>query len=109
MNFVTKEETKRGKVITLCGSVKFREDFEREQVRLAAEGHTVLSVERFDLPEGFDESQIQRLKEIHKRKIDMSDEIFVVNKGGYIGESTRAEIAYAESKGKGVRYMENDA
>ncbi len=97
----------KGKIITLCGSIKFCEDFEREKARLTAEGQMVLSVERFDLPKDIDESQIRLLKEIHKRKIDVSDEIFVVNKGGYVGESTRAEIAYAESKGKGVRYMEN--
>jgi hypothetical protein len=43
---------------------------------------------------------------MHKRKIDMADEIFVINVGGYIGESTRGEIAYAKSKGIGVRYLE---
>lgn len=46
------------------------------------------------------------LDDMHKRKIDMADEIFVVNVGGYIGESTRSEIAYAESLGKGIRYLE---
>ena len=47
------------------------------------------------------------LDDIHKRKIDMSDEIYVINKGGYIGESTRSEIEYAKKKNKIVNYMEN--
>ena len=43
---------------------------------------------------------------IHKRKIDMADEIFVINVGGYIGSSTRAEIEYATTHGKPVHYLE---
>ncbi|NCB33597.1 MAG: hypothetical protein EOM64_06905, partial [Erysipelotrichia bacterium] len=46
------------------------------------------------------------LDDMHKRKIDMADEIFVINKNGYIGDSTRSEIAYAESHGKPVKYLE---
>ena len=46
------------------------------------------------------------LDDMHKRKIDMADEIFVINVGGYIGESTRSEIAYAKAQGIGVRYLE---
>ena len=47
------------------------------------------------------------LDDMHKQKIDMADAIFVVNKNGYVGESTRSEIAFAEALGKPVRYMEN--
>ena len=46
------------------------------------------------------------LDDMHLRKIDLADEIFVINVGGYIGESTRREIAYAEKTGKKVRYLE---
>ena len=46
------------------------------------------------------------LDDMHKRKIDMADEIFVINVGGYIGESTGGEIAYAKSQGIAVRYLE---
>ena len=46
------------------------------------------------------------LDDMHKRKIDMADEIFVINKGGYIGESTKSEIEYAIKTGKKVSYME---
>ena len=47
------------------------------------------------------------LDDMHKRKIDMADEIFVINVGGYVGESTLNEIAYAEARGIGVRYLED--
>ena len=46
------------------------------------------------------------LDDMHKRKIDMADEIFVINVGGYIGESTRSEIEYAKSTGKRVKFLE---
>ncbi len=46
------------------------------------------------------------LDEMHKQKIDMSDEIYVINLNGYIGESTKSEIEYANSKGKNISYLE---
>ena len=49
----------------------------------------------------------EMLDDMHLRKIDMADEIFVINVGGYIGESTKREIAYAEQKGKKVNYLES--
>lgn len=45
------------------------------------------------------------LDELHLRKIDLSDEVFVVNVGGYIGDGTRREIAYAKKTGKPVKYL----
>ncbi|MBQ1348927.1 MAG: hypothetical protein IIY58_06215, partial [Aeriscardovia sp.] len=61
--------------------------------------------------EGMAEDTLTKTKEMlddmHKRKIDMADEIFVINVGGYIGESTRGEIAYAKKTGKAVRYLED--
>ena len=44
---------------------------------------------------------------MHRQKIDMSDEIYVINFEGYIGESTEAEIEYAKLKGKRIYYLEN--
>ena len=76
------------KVITLCGSTKFKEQYLEAQKRLTLEGTKAM------------------LDDMHKRKIDMADEIFVINVGGYIGESTRNEIAYAKSQGIAVRYLE---
>lgn len=58
--------------------------------------------------EALSKKQIEMLGNMHKRKIDMADEIFVINKGGYVGSDTRSEIEYAKSTGKVVRYMENE-
>ena len=49
----------------------------------------------------------EMLDDMHKRKIDMADAIYVINVGGYIGESTRSEINYAIERGKKVRYLED--
>lgn len=96
-------------VITLCGSTKFKDDFMREQKRLTLEGNIVISVGLFG-HSGDDEVWTDNVKEMlddmHKRKIDMADEIFVINKGGYIGSSTKSEIEYATNTGKKVNYME---
>ena len=70
------------KVITLCGSTRFKDQFIEAQKRLTLEGCIVI------------------IDDMHLRKIDMADEIFVINVGGYIGESTRRET------GKKVNYLE---
>ena len=96
------------KVITLCGSVKFKDEFLKVQKRLSLDGNIVLSVGFFD----FDKEDIitpqlkQMLGDMHKRKIDMADEIYVINKGGYIGQSTKSEIEYAIKNNKKVNYLE---
>lgn len=104
------------KVITLCGSTRFKDAFMEAQKRLTLEGNIVISVGLFghsgdtEVWEGMSEDTLTRTKEMlddmHKRKIDMADEIFVINVDGYIGTSTRSEIAYAEERGKGVCYLE---
>ena len=99
----------RFKVITLCGSTKFKDDFLREQKRLTLEGNIVISVGLFGHSgdnEVWTEGTKEILDEMHKRKIDMADEIFVINKDGYIGSSTRGEIEYAIETNKKVNYME---
>ena len=97
------------KVITLCGSTKFKDDFLKEQKRLTLEGNIVISVGLFGHSgdnEVWSENTKEMLDEMHKRKIDMADEIFVINKNGYIGSSTKSEIEYAISTNKKVNYME---
>lgn len=97
------------KVITLCGSTKFKDDFIREQKRLTLEGNIVISVGLFGHSgddEVFTEGVKEMLDDMHKRNIDMADEIFVINKNGYVGSSTKSEIEYAHNHGKVVRYME---
>lgn len=96
-------------VITLCGSTRFKFLFERINRKLTLEGHVVLSVGVFGHAGDVitDEQKIM-LDDIHKRKIDMSDAIYVINANGYIGKSTLSEIAYAIEHNKQVIYMEGE-
>ena len=103
------------RVITLCGSTRFKDEFIEAQKRLTLEGNIVISVGLFghsgdnEVWENMDEGTLTKTKEMlddmHKRKIDMADEIYVINVGGYIGESTRSEIEYAFKAGKVIRYL----
>ena len=104
------------KVITLCGSTRFNDEFMEAQKRLTLEGNIVISVGLFghagdtEVWENMDEGTLTKTKEMlddmHKRKIDMADEIYVINVGGYIGSSTKSEIEYARKTGKTVTYLE---
>ena len=97
------------KVITLCGSTRFKEDFERVNRELTLMGNIVISVGCFGhAGDTFTEEQKIMLDDIHKRKIDMADAIYVINKDGYIGSSTRSEIQYALRTGKQIIFMEDD-
>ena len=101
------------KIITLCGSSRFKDEFLRLQKELTLAGNVVLSLPFFSHADGLFEKmpaiELENLKntlrEIHQQKIDMSDEILVVNVDGYIGESTKQEIEYAKSKNKPVAYL----
>jgi hypothetical protein len=96
------------KIITLCGSTRFRDEFVSAQKRLTLEGNIVISVGLFGHSgdtEVWTEKTKEMLDDMHLRKIDLADEIFVINPGGYIGESTRNEIEYANKTGKTVRYL----
>ena len=96
------------KVITLCGSTRFRKEFERINKKLTLEGNVVISVGCFGhAGDVITQEQKELLDEIHLQKIDMADEIFVINKDGYIGASTTREIRYAESVGKKIVYLES--
>ncbi len=105
------------KVITLCGSTRFKDQFIEAQKRLTLEGNIVISVGLFghsgdqEVWENMDEGTLTKTKEMlddmHKRKIDMADGIYVINVDGYIGSSTRSEIQYAIDHGKTVEYLEN--
>lgn len=98
------------KVITLCGSTRFKDQFLEQQKRLTLEGNIVISVGLFGHSgdeEVWQPGMKEMLDDMHLQKIDMADEIFVINVGGYIGESTKREIAHAEQSGKSVRYLES--
>lgn len=97
------------KVITLCGSTRFKDDFERINRKLTLDGNIVISVGCFGhAGDTFSDEQKVMLDDIHKRKIDMADAIYVINKDGYIGSSTKSEIQYALRTGKQIIYMEDD-
>lgn len=107
---------KKYKVITLCGSTRFKDEFMKAQKELTLKGNIVISVGLFghsgdqEVWENMDEGTLTKTKEMlddmHKRKIDMADGIFVINVGGYIGDSTKSEIEYAKAHGKTIEYLE---
>ena len=104
------------KVVTLCGSTRFKDEFMKVQKELTLKGYIVISVGLFghagdsEVWENMDEGTLTKTKEMlddmHIRKIDMADEIFVINKNGYIGSSTLSEIEYAKKTGKIIKYLE---
>ncbi|MBP3727262.1 MAG: hypothetical protein J6I60_08650 [Bacteroidaceae bacterium] len=96
-------------VVTLCGSTRFKDAFLAAQKRLTLEGNIVISVGLFGHSgddEVWTEGTKAMLDDMHLRKIDMAEAIYVVNPGGYIGESTRREIAYARQQGKQILSLE---
>lgn len=107
----------RPTVTTLCGSTRFPDAFELANLHLSMEGRIVISLGMFghtDKPVGSrfltsdgDESTPEKkhLDQLHFRKIDISDGIFVINPGHYLGSSTRREVSYARSQGKTVEWM----
>lgn len=103
---------KKYKVITLCGSTKFKDEFMKAQRDLTLQKNIVVSVGLFGHADGEYQGELTEeakimLDDMHKRKIDMADEIFVINKNGYIGSSTKSEIEYAKSIGKKISYFES--
>lgn len=96
------------RVVCLCGSTKFRTEFEAANKKLTRQGKIVLTVGWFSHVDDDTPSKEEkiRLDELHKRKIDLADEVFVINVGGYIGDSTLSEICYARAHNKPVSYLE---
>lgn len=104
---------KRAEVVTICGSSKFKTEILAEVARLTIAGKLVVSLGVFghhDLPDynwDTDASDLKTMLDaLHRQKIDMADSVHVVNPGGYYGESTAREIAYARSIGKPVTFMD---
>ena len=103
------------KIVCLCGSTRFTKEMLIKQWELTKQGFIVLSWCALpdDYCKGDDKAHIgdqedvkELVDEVHKRKIDLADEVLVLNIGGYIGDSTRSEIDYAETHGKVVQYLE---
>ena len=93
------------KIVTLCGSAKFKNEFLMIQQNLTIEGNIVLLPTFFDENKEIPADKFPMLKDMHLKRIDMADEIFVINKDNYIGSSTKTEIEYALAKGKKVAFL----
>lgn len=104
--------TPKPKVVVLCGSTRFKEDFIQANYRETMKGHIVLSVGWFSHADAAvytpTAEEKKSLDELHMRKIDMANEVLVIDVDGYIGSSTRNEINYAEAHGKPVRYLSQE-
>lgn len=111
----------RPRVYTLCGSTRFPQAHELANLHLSVMGHIVVPLgmhghadvptgARFLTSDGDEGTPVKRaLDELHFHKIDLADAIYVINVGGYVGSSTRREIAYARASGKAVEWMFPDA
>ncbi len=104
----------RPKIVCLCGSTRFAEEFHKQNLRLTLQGFIVLSIgcdmkTDAEVFEGYTPEQLAKVKidldVLHLAKIDMADRILVLDVDGYIGESTRREIAYAEMRRKEIVYL----
>lgn len=99
------------KVITLCGSSMFESLAREEQQRLTLEGNLVLGYTRGEYDYNhklWRPGCAEMTDEMHLQKIDMSDAIYVINKVGYLDDSTQAEIEYARKQGKEVQFYDEN-
>lgn len=108
----------RPTIVCLCGSTRFYDSFQEANYTLTMAGEIVLSVGFYPHAKaehghgegvGHDSQEKVALDELHKRKIDLADYVLVLNVDGYIGDSTRSEIEYAESIGRPVAYLFENA
>lgn len=98
---------KKTKIITICGSLKFKNKMMEMAIKLELEGNVVLTpIYPITDDNVYNKKEIIMLEKMHKEKINLSDAIFVVNVDGYIGESTKSEIEYAKEHNKEIIYLE---
>ena len=106
------EIAQRPTIVCLCGSVRFREEFERATKEETCKGNIVLSVGYFpteaEKQEEFFLKHKPNLDQLHFRKIELADGVLILNVGGYIGESTANELAHARKLGKRIIFLEPD-
>lgn len=101
----------RPEIVCLCGSTRFIDTFQAEYARLTDEGRIVLTVGRVvpQSEQALGSGRKVALDALHLRKIDIADRVLVLNVGGYVGPSTRREIAYATEHGKPVDLLYPEA
>ncbi len=95
------------KIITLCGSLKFKKEMMIVAEKMALKGNCILTPV-YSVLENYErtDEQLKQLKEAHFKRIELSDAILVINKDKYIGKSTNLEIEYAKKLGKEIIYLE---
>lgn len=95
-------------IVCLCGSTKFKEEYETWNHNLTMKGCIVLSVGSFIHADKHFVTVDEKLAldDLHKRKIDLADTVYIINPKGYIGDSTRSEIEYAQKRNKDIQYLE---
>lgn len=98
----------RPTVVCLCGSTRFVEQFMDAYAKETDAGKIVLTVGRFKPWHGWDAEKKKKLDELHLHKIDLADEVLILDVGGYIGESTARELAYAIEHGKKIRKLSEE-
>lgn len=111
------ERTDRPRIVCLCGSTRFYQAFQEANYRETMAGHIVLSVGFYPHAAaaahgedvGITADDKARLDQLHLRKIDIADEVLILNVDGYIGESTARELAYARLLDKPVRFLQESA
>lgn len=93
------------KIVTLCGSLKFQKEMMRVAEKMALEGYCVITPV-YPVSKNLDitEEQLVKLKETHFKRIELSDDVLVINVNNYIGDSTNLEIEYAKELGKEIMY-----
>mgnify|MGYP000034679913 FL=1 len=96
------------KIITICGSLKFKSEMIEVAEKLELQENAVITpiYPTNSNEDAYTDEQADILDKMHKEKIKISDAIYVVNVGGYIGTSTKSEIEYAKSLGKEILYLE---
>lgn len=109
------ERGNRPTIVCLCGSTRFSAAFRDTNLRETLDGKIVLSIgcdmrSDHDIFGNLPADELERIKrdldDLHLRKIDLADEVLILNVGGYIGQSTSRELAYARAHGKRVRFLE---
>lgn len=98
--------TDRPAIVCLCGSTRFREAFADAGRAESLAGRIVVRPEIFSQSDGLvlDEESVRRLGELHRFKIELADELLIIDVDGYVGPATQDEVAYAQKLGKPVRY-----
>lgn len=96
--------TRRPEIVCICGSIRFVTEMREANRALTFAGVIVLAPGEAEAL--IDDEQKKALDALHLRKIDLADRVLVVNPGGYVGESTRREIAYARAAGKPVSFTD---